>query len=110
MKMTDAFVSPMNLDCDDKYIFIGEEARKCTAVGEVFSFEADMYVKLDKDKYRKYAVRYVVKDNSLKGAESYVKDGESFLLSYRDFVYANYEYIAMKYIDERGIIVSGCYR
>lgn len=107
MKMTDAFVSPMNLDCDDKYIFIGEEAKNCIVVGEVFSFEADMYVKLDKDKYRKYAVRYAVKDKALKGAESCIKDGETFLLSYRNFIYRDYEYVAMKYIDERGVIVSG---
>ena len=106
MKMTDTFVFPTNLDCDDKCIFIGEEARNCIVVGEVFSFEADMYVKLEKDKYRKYAVRYVIKDNAFKGAEEYIKDGDYALIDRLGLLDRDYEYVAMKYIDERGVIVS----
>ena len=106
MKMTDAFYSPMNLDCDDKYMFIGEIARNCMVVGEVFSFEVDMYVKLDKDKFREYTVRYVIKDNAFKGAEEYIKDGDCALIDRLGLLERDYEYVAMKYIDERGVIVK----
>ena len=96
----------MNLDCDDKYIFIGEIARNCMIVGEVFSFDADMYVQLDKDKFREYIVRYVIKDNSIKGAEEYIKDGNTALINRLGLLDRDYEYVAMKYIDERGVIVN----
>ena len=106
MKMTDAFILPMNLDCDDKYIFISEVARNCMIVGEVFSFEADMYVKLDKDKYREYAIRYVIKDNAFKGVEELIKDGDAALIDRLGLLERDYEYVGMKYLDERGTIVS----
>ena len=106
MKMTDVFVSPINLDCDDKYFFIGEIARGCMIVGEVFSFEADMYVQVDKDKFREYIVRYVIKDNAFKGAEEYIKDGDCALIDRLGLLERDYEYVAMKYIDERGVIVD----
>lgn len=75
-------------------------------VGEVFSFEADMYVKLDKDKCREYAVRYVIKDNAFKGAEEYIKDGDAALIDRLGLLERDYEYVGMKYLDERGTIVS----
>lgn len=114
MKMTDAFIPPANLDHDDKsnvsrdnrYFFIGEIARNCMVVGEVFSFEADMYVQLDKDKFREYIVRYVIKDNAFKGAEEYIKDGDCALIDRLGLLERDYEYVGMKYIEERGVIVS----
>lgn len=114
MTMFDAFILPANLDHDDKsnvsrdnkYFFIGEIARNCVVVGEVFSFEADMYVQLDKDKFREYIVRYVIKDNAFKGAEEYIKDGDAALIDRLGLLERDYEYVAMKYIDERGVIVN----
>lgn len=114
MTMFDAFIPPANLDHDDKsnvsrdnrYFFIGKIARNCMIVGEVFNFETDMYVKLDKDKFREYIVRYVIKDNAFKGAEEYIKDGDCALIDRLELLDGDYEYVAMKYIDERGVIVS----
>ncbi len=116
MRMTDVFILPMNLDYDDKhnvnrdnrYFFIGKIARNCVIVGEVFIFETDMYVQLDKDKFREYTVRYVIKDNSFKGAEEYIKDGDCALIDRLGLFDRDFEYVAMKYIDEHGVIVNGC--
>ena len=109
MTMFDAFIPPANLDHDDKhnvsrdnrYFFIGKVVRGCIIVGEVFSFEVDMYVQLDKDKFREYIVRYVIKDNAFKGAEEYIKDGDCALIDRLGLLERDYEYVAMKYIDER---------
>ena len=114
MTMFDAFILPSNLDCDDKhnvtrdnrYFFIGEIARNCMIVGEVFSFEADMYVQVGKNRFREYTVRYVIKDNAFKGAEEYIKDGDCALIDRLELLDRDYEYVAMKYVDERGVIVS----
>ena len=119
MKLTDVLIPPSNLDYldyydkhnvsrDNRYFFIGKVARNCMIVGEVLTFETDMYVQLDKDKFREYTVRYVIKDNSIKGAEEYIKDGDCALIDRLGLLDRDFEYVAMKYIDKRGIVVSGC--
>lgn len=114
MKITDVFILPSNLDYDDKhnisrdnrYFFIGKIARNCMIIGEIFIFETDMYIQLDKDKFREYTIRYVIKDNSIKGAEEYIKDGDCVLIDRFGLLNGDFEYVAMKYIDERGVIVN----
>ena len=56
--------------------------------------------------YREFSYQKSLKDNAFKGAEEYIKDGDCALIDRLGLLDRDFEYVAMKYIDERGIIVS----
>lgn len=107
MRMVDAFVPPMNYNCKVEDVLFRNVARNCEIVGNVFSFETDIFVILDEKKSRKYAVHFVVKDNAVKNIKLYNNRGRVLaLLSDTGLFYEDLEYVVMEYIDEVGVIAE----
>ena len=63
MRIADAFVPPINYSCKVEDVLFRNVARNCEIVGNIFSFETDIFVRLDEKKSRKYTVHFVIKDN-----------------------------------------------
>lgn len=107
MRIADAFVPPINYSCKVEDVLFRNVARNCEIVGNIFSFETDIFVRLDEKKSRKYTVHFVIKDNTVKDIKLYDdRSGMFVLLSNTGLFYEDLEYAVMEYVDEVGVVVE----